>query len=170
MSLNTRISDWCALRVWIIGASSGIGAGLAQALYQCGAKIALSARRVDALKTVAKNFSSDRHLILPLDIKDPGSVERAEQHLWLLWKSYDVVVVMLGNYVPMHSWTFDRGLAEQLLAVNLHGPLNALEHVLSRLASARPWCVGASRKCRRVPWSPPELGLRCGQGGGDQFG
>ena len=43
--LNPPIRDWRGLRVWVIGASSGIGAGLAQALWARGARVAVSARR-----------------------------------------------------------------------------------------------------------------------------
>ena len=43
-SLNPRIENWTDRRVWIVGASSGIGAALATALLDAGAKVAISAR------------------------------------------------------------------------------------------------------------------------------
>lgn len=49
MSLNRAISEWSTQRVWLIGASSGIGAALAQQLHARGARVALSARRIDTL-------------------------------------------------------------------------------------------------------------------------
>ncbi|MDP3715594.1 MAG: SDR family NAD(P)-dependent oxidoreductase, partial [Burkholderiales bacterium] len=44
MSLNPPLRDWNGKRVWIVGASSGIGAAVARALLEQGARVALSAR------------------------------------------------------------------------------------------------------------------------------
>ncbi len=56
--------------VWVTGATSGIGEALVHALAKEGAKIILSARRVEELERVAResNLSADTYLILPLDL------------------------------------------------------------------------------------------------------
>ena len=41
MSLNRPLRDWSGKRVWIIGASSGIGEAVARALLAQGARVAL---------------------------------------------------------------------------------------------------------------------------------
>lgn len=46
MSLNRPILEWRDLRVWVVGASSGIGAGLAAALLARGARVAVSGKSV----------------------------------------------------------------------------------------------------------------------------
>ena len=51
--LNHRINQWHGRRVWVVGASSGIGAALAQALLQAGARVVLSARSASGLAQVA---------------------------------------------------------------------------------------------------------------------
>ena len=43
-SLNPRIPEWRGLRVWVIGASSGIGEATAAALHARGAQVLVSAR------------------------------------------------------------------------------------------------------------------------------
>lgn len=61
--------DFRDRRVWITGASSGIGEALALAFHQAGAKLILSARREDELKRV-QTFCGDEPntRILPMDV------------------------------------------------------------------------------------------------------
>ena len=54
--------------VWIIGASSGIGAALAKELGSRGAIISLSARRVEELEKLKNSFSINTTEIFPLDV------------------------------------------------------------------------------------------------------
>ncbi|TQV66170.1 SDR family oxidoreductase [Exilibacterium tricleocarpae] len=66
--------------IWITGASSGIGAALAQAFAAEGARLILSARRETALHEVKEqcvaNGGDSRDLfVLPLDITDTAAME-----------------------------------------------------------------------------------------------
>jgi NADP-dependent 3-hydroxy acid dehydrogenase YdfG len=54
--------------VWVIGASSGIGAALAQEALLAGAQVALSARRGERLHAVAGGHP--QALVAPFDILD----------------------------------------------------------------------------------------------------
>ncbi len=66
---------------WITGASSGIGEGIAKELSKEGAKIVLSARKVDELKRVQKelNLPDSETFVLPMDMleaaKFPEKIE-----------------------------------------------------------------------------------------------
>jgi NAD(P)-dependent dehydrogenase (short-subunit alcohol dehydrogenase family) len=50
--MNPRIDSWVGRRVWVVGASSGIGAEIARGLLRRGARVAVSARRADALRAM----------------------------------------------------------------------------------------------------------------------
>ena len=55
--------------VWVTGASSGIGEALAYALSGQGARLVLSARRVEELERVRQQCANaESHLLLPLDL------------------------------------------------------------------------------------------------------
>jgi NADP-dependent 3-hydroxy acid dehydrogenase YdfG len=70
--MNTPIRDWRAQRVWIIGASSGIGAALAVALLERGASVAVSARRTEALRAVVAGHGAAR--VLAFDLNDRAAL------------------------------------------------------------------------------------------------
>ena len=60
--------------IWITGATSGIGEALAYALSEKGAKLILSARRIDELERVKSNCKCEA-LTLPLDLSEIGEFE-----------------------------------------------------------------------------------------------
>jgi dehydrogenase/reductase SDR family member 7B len=67
---------------WITGASSGIGEALAYALSAQGARLVLSARRVEELERVRRQCTNaDAHLVLPLDLTDVDAEALTSQAL-----------------------------------------------------------------------------------------
>lgn len=65
-------------RVWITGASSGIGAGLARAFGAAGATVILSGRNREALAEVAAGVPD--HIILPFEATDHEVLPRVVDH------------------------------------------------------------------------------------------
>jgi short-subunit dehydrogenase len=138
--MNPGISDWRGKRVWIIGASSGIGAETAKALLARGARLAISARNQEGLRGVAgKRLDT---LILPLDITDHGSVLAARDKILASWGSIDLVLVVAGSYRKMRADDFDLAAAKQMLDVNLIGTLVCLDAVLPTLLAQRSGGIG----------------------------
>jgi short-subunit dehydrogenase len=135
MSLNPRIRDWQGQRVWIIGASSGIGEALACALGARGARLALSARRREALEQVAAHCGASDTEVLPLDMTDAAALAAAWSFLSETWTGVDLVVVMAGDYVPLSAARFDLPTARKLIDVNLQGPLNVLATLLPAISA-----------------------------------
>jgi len=126
MSLNPRLADWRGQRVWIIGASSGIGAALAQRLRTAGARLALSARREEGLREAA----GPQGRILPLDVRDQAAVAAAHERLQRDWGGVDLVIYSAGVYRPMRGWQIDLPSVDEALAVNLRGVYTLLQAVV----------------------------------------
>src|SRR5690606_15116775 len=63
-------------RVFITGASSGIGAALALLYARRGASVALVGRRLDALEAVAAGLPG-QHTLYPLDVRDRDALHAA---------------------------------------------------------------------------------------------
>ncbi len=129
--MNPRLKDWRGQRVWIIGASSGIGAALAHELRERGAKLALSARNGSALQLLAAEDVSA--LVLPFDITQAAGALRARDEILATWGGIDLVLVVAGTYQKMRADDFDLTAAKQLVETNLNGTLNCLAAVLPTL-------------------------------------
>ena len=145
--LNPPFADYRGRRVWVIGASYGIGAAIARELLARGAKVALSARKRDLLKAVAGKRKDA--LIAPLDITDVDSVHAAAAAIEKAWGGFDLALVVAGTHVEMRARLgrvastsagdtdgpyWDLAKARQLLEVNLHGVLNCVDAILPVLA------------------------------------
>jgi len=129
MSLNTPVSDWASQRVWVVGASSGIGLALAQSLVTLGARVAVSARRAEPLQALAS--ASPQHVLaLPLNMTENADWDRAWATLNATWQGVDWVVFCAADYTPVRAWELDRDRAAQLIDVNLTGTLRGVATVL----------------------------------------
>ncbi|WP_298293747.1 SDR family NAD(P)-dependent oxidoreductase [Thiomonas sp.] len=131
MSLNPRIDGWGGRRVWVIGASSGIGRATAQVLLQRGARVAVSARQADVLREI------DGALALPLDVADAAALHAAAQRLQRDWQGLDLLLYCAGTYRPMRATAFDLDSALRHDDVNYRGALHALAAVLPLLLAQR---------------------------------
>ena len=127
--MNPKIRAWRGRRVWLVGASAGIGAALARALAQRGARLALSARGVAQLQAL----QIDGALLLPCDSTDPASLATARQALIEAWGGVDLVVYLAGDYVPMRADNFDLAAIERVVEVNFNGALRLVATVLPDL-------------------------------------
>jgi len=126
--LNPRVRDWHGQRVWLIGASSGIGADLARALLAGGARVALSARTRDRLATVAGR--SRGALVLPMDATDPAQWAAGVQQLEAAWRGLDLVIFCAAQYHPERAWDVRADGVRGMLAANLASVYFGLEAVL----------------------------------------
>ena len=132
MPLNPRIESWKDRRVWIVGASTGIGAALAEALLAKGARVALSARRKEPLDAIAAKHGANA-VVLPLDINDAPELQRATASLVMRWGGVDVVVAMAGDYKPMRAWELDLEVARRMVQTNIQGYLNVLAPIIPQM-------------------------------------
>lgn len=118
-------------RVWITGASSGIGAALANELVDRGAVVAISARRLDALEAV----SAGRMKVVPVDITDRAGVADAAQEVREALGGIDIVVLNAGTWEQAKLDDLDPAAFARHLDVNVVGTVNCLAAVLPTMLS-----------------------------------
>jgi short-subunit dehydrogenase len=115
--------------VWLVGASSGIGAALAAELWERGATVAVSARRRGALEAVAE----DRMVVAEVDVTDRWSVDRAATRVREEIGDIDIAVLNAGYWEQMDAGAWDREVFAQHVDVNLLGVSNTLGAVLPQM-------------------------------------
>ena len=133
--LNPPIRSFKGLRVWIVGASTGIGAATAELLLAQGAKVAVSARSAETLETA---FGT-RALILPLDVTDAEATRIAAEKLLGTWGGIDLVLAVAGTYKAMRAWEIDLPEVRRIIDINLTGVLNLFAAVQPTLVKQ---CAG----------------------------
>ncbi|MBU4520550.1 MAG: SDR family NAD(P)-dependent oxidoreductase [Gammaproteobacteria bacterium] len=133
---NPPITDWGGQRVWVIGASSGIGLATAEALIARGASVMVSARGAAALeRLVAQHTRTGEPPLVqawPLDVTDTAAVA-ATARAMLAQGPLNLVLYCAGHYREMRATEFDLGELQQHLAINYSGALNVLDAVLPAL-------------------------------------
>lgn len=133
MPLNVRVNDWRGRRVWVIGASSGIGRAFAEALFERGARVALSARNSAELDSLAQSAQPGQALVLPTDVNDSSDIENAYARLKETWSGFDLLVLLAGTHQPVRAWQLNADDAEQLFATNVFGVVRTLALVVPDL-------------------------------------
>lgn len=129
------MGDFSGQTIWLIGASSGIGEALAQCLAMRGARLILSARRLDALQSLQTSLG-EQHVCLPLDVADAEAVQQAVQTIEQQVGQMDRVIFMAAIYQPTGVAKMDLSFAEQLLRVNILGAMAVSKSVLAHLKRA----------------------------------
>ncbi len=123
MSLNPPIRDWSGRRVWLVGASTGIGRALAEQLHALGATVIVSARKADALQDFVQQHPGS--MALPLDVTDAQAVKACAQ-VALAGGPLDLVCYCAGHYHAMRATAIDLPDLLRHHEVNTVGALHLL--------------------------------------------
>lgn len=108
-------------RVFITGASSGIGAALAQAYARQGAVLGLVARRRDLLEQLRAGLANpERHHLYVLDVTDHAALGRAAADFITTAGGADIVIANAGiSQGTLTEFAEDIPVFERILATNV---------------------------------------------------
>jgi len=129
--LNAPIQDWRGRRVWLVGASSGIGLACAKALQAAGAHVLVSARDLGTLSEWAATCKSQGLPVelLSLDVTDALQVKYVARQVAAGGK-LDFVLYCAGHYRAQRATEFDLTDMLRHQDVNYNGLLRVLDAVL----------------------------------------
>jgi short-subunit dehydrogenase len=110
-------------RVWITGASSGIGEALAVAFHRAGARLILSARREDELKRVqAACGGAPNTQILPMDVSRVDELLSRTKAGLDIFGGLDILVLNAGISQRALTRDSEESVYRRLMEVNFFGP------------------------------------------------
>lgn len=139
--------------IWIIGASSGIGAALAEELSNKGAKLILSARSENKLKDLNKKLGG-HHTTAPLDVGDEKAVSAAAKKFDRL----DSVIFMAAIYAPHSHKPKELSFIHDMLRVNIGGAYNtvdAVRDIFTKQGYGQIVLCGSVAGYRGLPYGQP---------------
>ncbi len=139
MSMNRPIPSWQNQRMWLIGASSGIGAACAQLLAQQGARVAVSARRADVLAQLGLPSGS---LLLPMDALLATQWQQSLEQIVAAWGGVDLVLICHADYQPTRAWELQGEVAQRMVDINLGSVYTGLATVLPQLLAQQYGGIG----------------------------
>ena len=131
-NFSIDLSDQVAL---VTGASSGLGYRFSKVLAKCGAKVALSARRVDKLEKLSEEIKSDGGdcMVVPIDMVDRDTIRDAVQKVE---ESLGTINTLINNAGMVDAqWAIKQRdeLIDNVVATNLVGPYLLSNEVARRL-------------------------------------
>lgn len=124
--------------VLLTGASSGIGAALAPMLAAEGHRVALAARRPEALDEVAASLRAAGHeaLVVAMDVTDRAAVKAGVAEVEAQWGPVEVLVANAGVGDAMTVDRFDSRRFVKVVDVNINGVAHCLDAVLPGMLKA----------------------------------
>ena len=130
MALNPPVPRWQGQRVWLVGASSGIGRATAAALHAQGAQVLVSARDAAALQSFVQAHPGSQ--AWPLDVTDVQAVRHVAEAIWAQG-AVDRVVFCAAHYRASRAQGGDLDDWLRHNQVNYVGALHLLHAVLPHL-------------------------------------
>lgn len=121
--------------IWITGASSGVGEGMARVFHREGAQLVLSARRAGELERVKADCAGGpgEIMVLPFDVADAGQRAAAADEVLARCPRLDVLVNNAG--ISQRSLAIDTDLEvdRRIMEVDFFGPVDLSKRVLPRM-------------------------------------
>jgi len=123
----------------VTGASAGLGVRFAKVLAQCGAKVAITARRMEKLEALAKEIRAEGGEVLPLQL----DVTQADQLLDVVGRAeaaLGTVTILVNNAgIPdaQRAIKMSVDLIDRVIDTNLRAPYILSCEVARRLIAAK---------------------------------
>jgi len=140
-----------ARRYWLTGASSGIGAALAEEILKTGAHLAVSSRSVAALKVLSQRYPG-QVLVVAGDLTNSQTVREIGEQIARNWGSLDTVILNAGTCEYVDAKQFDASIIEYVVRTNLLASSYCIEAALPLLrAGTTPHLVGVASSVTYLP-------------------
>ncbi len=113
-------------KIWITGASSGIGKAVAEKFAKEGWKVAVSARR----KEILNNMAQDPNIkSFPLDVTKRDQIENVFKNILNDFGELDLCLFSSGTYEPKDEQSIDPDKIKNVININFLGVIDCVKTV-----------------------------------------
>jgi NAD(P)-dependent dehydrogenase (short-subunit alcohol dehydrogenase family) len=113
-------------KIWVTGASSGIGKAVAEKFAKEGWKVAVSARR----KEILDQMSNDQNIYsFPLDVTNENNCKSTFEKIIQKFNGLDICLFCSGTYDPKKEHAINLTQSKFIMDVNYFGTLNCVKSV-----------------------------------------
>ena len=116
-------------KIWITGASSGIGRSLAIKFANEGWKVAASARRENLLKELSNKYPNIESF--PLDVTDINKCNSVFKEIIEKFENIEICVFGTGIHDPESEKEFNLDKIKKIMEVNFFGVMNSINSIYS---------------------------------------
>lgn len=121
-------------RVWLVtGTSSGLGRHLVEQILASGERVVATTRKAGGLARLAATHSSEKFLVVELDISSNDQVKAAFQKIKAHFGRLDVVVNNAGYGLRGEVEAISDEAAKEQMEVNFWGPVRISREVCCKL-------------------------------------
>ena len=113
-------------KVWVTGASSGIGKAVAEKFAKENWKVAISARRVELLNKIAKN---ENIFAYPMDVTDQSRTEETFKKILKDFGKLDLCIFSSGTYERKSEKGLNVDNVKKVIEVNFLGIVGCVKAV-----------------------------------------
>ena len=114
-------------KIWITGASSGIGKALAIRFANEGWKVAASARRENLLKELSDKYPNIQSF--PLDVTDSDKCMSVFKDILEKFENIEICVFGTGIHDPKSEKKFNLEKIKKIMEVNFFGTMNSINSI-----------------------------------------
>lgn len=123
---------WTKKRVWVVGASSGIGEGLVKALAKNGAQLVISARNESKLIELKDVFNSEKIEVLALDAESLEFLPEKAETAWQFFDGLDYVFLNAGMSVRDFAIESKLEVERKIMDINFWAPVGLAKELLKK--------------------------------------
>ncbi|GFM83941.1 short-chain dehydrogenase [Pseudomonas cichorii] len=140
-----------ARRIWLTGASSGIGLALAKELLDSGNQLALTARTLEPLQDLSQRYPG-QVLLVTGDITDGEQVRHMGDRIEQEWGALDTAILNAGTCEYIDAQSFDAALVERVIRTNLLASSFCIQEALPLLRKGtKPHLAGVASAVTYLP-------------------
>lgn len=114
---------WKGKKIWIVGASSGIGEALVLELAKLEASILISARNESKLKELQSQSPSGKLEVLSLDVERHEELPALAEQAWKEFGPFDFVFLNAGMSVRDLVVNTQTSVEKKIMDINFWGPV-----------------------------------------------